>query len=198
VAGDLTVHKTPSDDPYRCLVLNFNTNSQQIRHIPRVSQWVNDDILDGFVNEMLKYFHDDSYDNDILGPYAYATVFWQAYRSIQRKNDSDMPQTLQKLLDYINRNLENELAVKDLAELAGISEPHLYAQFKKYLKLSPHQYIMRRRLLKAKRLLVSSPSGIKEISFECGFANIECFYRAFKKQCGLSPGSYRSRYMPYQ
>ena len=83
-----------------------------------------------------------------------------------------------------------------LAAKAGVSESYLYALFSKHLKSSPHQYLLNYRLRLARTRLAGSDDNIKLIAEECGFENLESFYRAFRRASGMPPGEYRRRQQP--
>ena len=195
--GEQTVWKTTTEAPYNCLSIRVSTYDNPVRQIPRVTQWENDDDLAIFTVESLKSYHDDSIDHDVLYPYLYSKVFWQAYYFTRRKPDPEYPLFLRKLLDYINHNLSGDLSIDFLAQQSGMSVPYIHAQFKRYLDMSPHKYILNRRLQQARNLLAGSQLQIKELSEECGFANIESFYRAFHKYFNITPGDYRSKHTPH-
>ncbi len=196
LSKEMTIHNTPPDDPYRCLVLAFRVKARK-RVLPRVTKWHDEQSAIDFSQEALHCFHDNSYDRSVLGRYLYNRVFWEAYCYTLRKDTPDYPLPVKRAMAVIDELADGDFPVSDLAERAGISEPYLFALFKKHLNISPHQYILNRRLQKARTLLAGSEQSIKEIAFECGFFNLECFYRAFKKNCGFTPADYRKRHSPY-
>lgn len=195
--GETTVWNTPKDAPYQCISIRVSTYDHPKRQVPRVSSWDSPEDLNKFTQEALESFHDDSIDQDVLFPYVYARVFWQAYYYTRRKPDPGYPPFLRKLLYLINKNPGRDLSMEILAETAGVSIPHIHTQFKKYIKMSPHRYILGRRLQKARNMLAGGSLSIKEISAECGFSNLESFYRAFKKYFDITPGDYRIKHTPY-
>jgi len=196
--GDYTIWNTPPDSPYQCLSIRVSTYDVPTRTVPRVTLWDTGDDLNKFAKEAIRSFHDDSIDQNVLFPYIYSRIYWQAYYYTRRKPDPDYPPFLRNILYYINRNPGRELTMEALAEISEMSIPHIHAQFKKNLGISPHQYILSRRLQRARNMLAGSSLSIKEISFECGFSNIESFYRAFKKYFEITPGDYRLKHMRYQ
>ena len=195
--GEHTVWDTPPDAPYNCLSIHVKTHQPFERRVPRITRWEDEEDLRQFIKHALRCFHDDSTDQAIFFPYVYAKIFWQAYYYTVRKPAPGYPPFLQKLIYHIYRNLEADLSVETLAELSGMSVPYIHSQFKKHLGTGPHQYVLNRRLQKARNLLAGSSLMIKEICAQCGFANIESFYRAFRRHFGLTPGEYRNKYTPY-
>lgn len=77
------------------------------------------------------------------------------------------------------------------AHLCGMSYPHWRAEFVKIAGIPPYRHLLTLRLQRAGRLLLETPLPVKEVSFLCGFRNIETFQRAFRDYSGLTPGNYR-------
>ena len=68
---------------------------------------------------------------------------------------------------------------------------HLQAEFRKHLKIAPHQMLIQKRLRVAKERMASTAAPIKQIAVECGFANLTAFGHAFKKHTGQTPSQFR-------
>ena len=81
--------------------------------------------------------------------------------------------------------------LETLAREAGWSVPHLHDRFQAHLGISPHQWLMRRRLHAARQLLAATDQPIAEIAGACGFADAAAFCRAFKRGEGTSPAAWR-------
>jgi len=195
--GEHTIWHTTPEAPYNCLSIRIQTYRPPERKVPRISQWDKEEELQRFVNDALRYFHDDATDRSVFYPSLYMKLFWQAYCYAQRKPAPGLPPFLQQLLAQTGRQLDRNLSVEAMAELCGMSVPYLHAQFKKHLGVGPHEYVLNRRLQKAKNLLAGNVVTIKEICVQCGFENLESFYRAFRRHAGVTPGEYRTKYRPY-
>jgi AraC-like DNA-binding protein len=98
----------------------------------------------------------------------------------------------QNVKAYIETNFEQELSVKDLAELVFVSPFHLIHMFKKEVGMSPIQFLIYCRIEEAKRLLEYTDLPVIEISTRIGYPNPSYFNQIFKKIAGFSPGKYRS------
>lgn len=99
---------------------------------------------------------------------------------------------ISKVLDYISRHLDDELSVDVLCEVANFSRFHFHRQFSAYTGVSLGRMVQLQRLRRAAQQLVFARElSITDIAFNAGFANAESFSRAFRKQCGQSPGSFR-------
>lgn len=99
---------------------------------------------------------------------------------------------LRRAIDYIEANLENDLTLPELATVTGLSPIYFARQFKLAMGLAPHQYLLRARVARAKRLLSSGELPIAAIALDCGFCHQEHLTRVFRRQCGMTPGAYRA------
>lgn len=97
----------------------------------------------------------------------------------------------QQVLEFIEAYLETNIRLEDLAQIAGMSTFHFCRLFKKTMRLTPHQYVIRRRVERAKQLLKQSNLRIVDIALACGFANQSHFSRNFRRIVGISPKSFR-------
>ncbi len=95
------------------------------------------------------------------------------------------------VLDYVDKHLAAPLQVEDLRKLCRMGRAEFSARFRKTFGIPPKQYIVRRRLLRAKHLLWRTGTPVKEIAQQCGFADMRFFCRSFKKSTGMTPGEYR-------
>lgn len=195
VAGEFTISRTAPDDPYRCLAIRFAV-PRFLRTVPRVSRWAHEEELDSFVEEAFSRFHDETIDHECLCDYLHRRIFWEAYIGNRRSRREAYPKPLNRALAQLTDGAPAAMTVSDLAERAGVSEPYLYTLFRKHLKCSPHQYLLNCRLRLARTRLAGSDDNIKTISEECGFENLESFYRAFRRATGVPPGEYRRSQQP--
>lgn len=82
-------------------------------------------------------------------------------------------------------------SLDELAAAAGLSRFHFCRLFKKETGRSPWQYVLDRRVERARELLLGSPLSIKQIATHLGFDNPDYFARLFKRACGVTPRRYR-------
>ena len=99
---------------------------------------------------------------------------------------------LNRVLEYIHANLDREMHLDELARVASLSPFHFSKLFKRSTGSSPHQYIMQRRLERAKTLLRQPGRSLSEISVEAGFADQSHFTNVFRRFVGVTPSKFRA------
>lgn len=100
---------------------------------------------------------------------------------------------INRVLDYIEANLDTDLSLKTLAGVANFSEFHFHRIFKSVIGETLNRFIQRRRVEKAASMLIGNPTtSITEIAFDCGFSGSAAFARAFRENFGVSASQWRS------
>ncbi len=95
--------------------------------------------------------------------------------------------------DLIDARLAGDLTVAQLAAHCGLSASHFTQAFRKSTGVTPHRWLMLRRVAKAKDLLRGGAHTLAEVALACGFAHQSHFTRAFGAITGCPPGEWRRR-----
>lgn len=119
------------------------------------------------------------------------TLASSSFAKIAVEDDS---RRILKVKSFIAQNYMDELRLKQLADIAGMSSSAFSRFFKLHTGRNLSEYIIDIRLGYAARLLVDTSRSISEISFECGFNNLSNFNRIFKRKKGCSPSEFRENY----
>jgi AraC family transcriptional regulator len=96
-----------------------------------------------------------------------------------------------KALVYIEQNLGSGIATGELAALVSYSKSHFTRAFKRSLGLSPMAYVTKRRVERAKLMMISTGQQLTDIALACGFADQSHLNRSFRRMVGMSPGLWR-------
>ena len=99
---------------------------------------------------------------------------------------------LRRALDHISANLDEDITLAQLAEVAGLSVFHFARTFTRAIGVSPSRYVSRMRLEKAMAEIAAGRSSLAEIALNAGFSSQASFTRAFCRVTGLTPGEYRT------
>lgn len=94
---------------------------------------------------------------------------------------------LKQVINYINSYLDRDLGLQEIAELVHMSPHYFCQQFKQSMGMTPHQYVIRCRIEKAKQLLLQGNITICEIAHIVGFANQSHLNFHFKRIVGTTP-----------
>ena len=190
--GENTIHRYHSDDPYSCYSIEFEVEGGE-RICPRVTIPLHTEQLLVFAEDVFRRYHAGEHDNPAFCAMVYSTLYWFA-TGPQKKPGESYPDALKIALDFMEQHLDCSLHLNEIADVAEISRSNLFAAFKQYLKISPHQYLLKLRINRAKQLLAAGEKSIKEIAFDCGFESLEVFYRQFSRNEGTTPATYRKRF----
>lgn len=100
--------------------------------------------------------------------------------------------SLRRVLEYVQANLEGDLHLQELAEIADLSTFHFAKLFKRSTGCSPHQFVLQRRLERAKELLRNPHITLSEVSLRAGFADQSHLSNVFRRFVGLTPARFRA------
>jgi AraC family transcriptional regulator len=98
---------------------------------------------------------------------------------------------INRVIDYVNNNLDNSMSLEELASVAFFSPFHFHRIFVAVTGESVNHFTNRIRLEKTARLLKFANHPISDIAMQCGFSSPSTFSRGFKQHYGISPSSYK-------
>ncbi len=100
-------------------------------------------------------------------------------------------QMLKRVNTYVDEHLAEDIRLADLAYLVGLSPFHFARSFRRATGTSPHQFVIGRRLDKARHLLLIGRMTLTQVALECGFADQSHLTRHFKRAFGVTPNQFR-------
>jgi AraC family transcriptional regulator len=117
-----------------------------------------------------------------------------APRRLQRGRDGVLPRgRLRAVVEYIEEHLHGCPSLPQMAAVIGLNPYHFARQFKAATGLPPHQYVITRRVERAKELLQAGAAvSLAEVALRAGFSDQSQFSRHFKRLVGVTPGQFRT------
>ena len=95
------------------------------------------------------------------------------------------------MIEYIDANIDSDISLADLAAVAELSQFHFSRAFRKSAGKTPQQFVMHRRVERAKQLLERPDLPLVEVSLRAGFKNQSHFTTLFRKYTKLTPKLWR-------
>ena len=106
---------------------------------------------------------------------------------------SDLFFRLRQAREFMDDCYASDISLEDLALVACVSPFHLLRTFREAFGITPHQYLIRRRIERARELLSFARISITDVCFDVGFESPGSFSTLFRKWTGNSPMVYRTR-----
>jgi len=101
-----------------------------------------------------------------------------------------------RTLAHIEANLASKMDIEDLAKVVALSRSHFSRAFKRSLGFSPMEYVVVRRVERAKAMISGTREPLAEVALACGFADQAHLNRRFRDIVGISPGRWRRSNAP--
>ncbi|WP_299151615.1 AraC family transcriptional regulator [uncultured Tateyamaria sp.] len=116
------------------------------------------------------------------------------FNGMRSKSDVANPLSkpvLARVNAFIDDNIDADLSLAALADVAGISKFHFSRMFMAATDLSPHKYIMQRRIVRVQESLANTNECLSQIALDKGFSSQSHMTSAFKRLLGVTPNNYR-------
>jgi AraC family transcriptional regulator, transcriptional activator of pobA len=165
-------------DPFNKQTISFDNESRQrVKNLFETLRLLlfsdstrnNTEIIIAHLNTLLTEFNDAYFKNS----------------SVEILSSTKLSKYIQFKL-FIETEFKKQPSVNSIAEKLILSVNQLYSIVKEFSGLSPKEYLIRRLLLEAQRILFYEKSTVKELTYELGFADPDYFSRLFKKKTGKS------------
>lgn len=104
------------------------------------------------------------------------------------------PCALRRVVRYIDDHLTEDIRLEGLAQVAGLSHHRFAHNFKRATGMPPHQYVIRRRVERAKPLLRDTDKTMANLTYALGFGSPSRFALLFRRETGMAPTKYRAMF----
>jgi AraC family transcriptional regulator len=126
---------------------------------------------------------------------------WRASRQGERRLErlsSVRPATRREIVrrlrqaeDLLRGRFRSSLSLSELAEASDMSPYHFLRRFAEYYGTTPHRFLTRLRLSRARRLLADGSRSVKEVAYECGYRSVPSFVHLCVREWGVAPAALR-------
>jgi len=123
--------------------------------------------------------------------YIYGRMSLGSVPGAKTRANSEYAQRIDRVIDYLRRNLDRPVKLAELAKVACFSEFHFHRIFRAVSGETLNNFTSRLRLEKAARLLRYSDQNLTDIALDCGFSSSATFSRAFRSGYDTSPSQFR-------
>ncbi len=115
-----------------------------------------------------------------------------ALQKKESKADEDgVGERVREIIEFVDANLDSKISIDDIAQHIHLSSSHLSSLFKQTTGLTLYSYILSKRLILARKLLVETDKPVEVVAEDCGFNDVSSFIRCFRERVGTTPGQYR-------
>ena len=112
-------------------------------------------------------------------------------RSLRTYRGGLSPARLRRIKELVHAKMEDELSLIEMAQSVELSPAHFSRMFRKSTGETPHQFVLRNRIERAKEMLRAREARVLDVAVACGFKTQQHFARIFRQMCGASPTQYR-------
>ena len=117
------------------------------------------------------------------------------HRSVQSYRGGLGPARSRRIRELVDAKMEDELTLCEMAQAVELSTAYFSRMFRKSTGESPHQFLLRQRVERAKKMLCSASARVMDVAVACGFKSQQHFAQVFRHQCGASPTEYRKEFL---
>jgi AraC-like DNA-binding protein len=173
------------------LTLSFQITSESGNHLIRDNGVSSS--LHTSLQSLLNLQERAGYGEDIEAQQLVQKVLLELGRYVQGNQEAlkkpEVNSLVSEAITYIDAHLEEPLSLEELANKLYIGKYYLLHLFKKQTNTTPHQYILKKRLLLSKRY-IEQGEPIREVYLKAGFSDYTHYFRAFKQEYGMTPKEY--------
>jgi AraC family transcriptional regulator len=98
---------------------------------------------------------------------------------------------LRRIKEFVDARMEDDVGLDDMAEAVGLSTAHFARMFRQSTGETPHQFVRRQKIERAKTILRAPDSRVLDVAVACGFKTQQHFAQVFRDVCGVTPTEYR-------
>ena len=105
---------------------------------------------------------------------------------------------LRRIKELVDTKMEDDLGLDEMAQSVGLSTAHFARMFRKSMGETPHQFVLRQKIERAKAMLRAPDARVLDVAVACGFKTQQHFAQVFRDVCRASPTEYRQNFLGIQ
>jgi len=186
---DMAVPILNGDTPIGYIILG-----QMRRDVPFDSIKSNYDFGEMEIKTLKKHYEElYVYDDNLIKSISNLAAMIASYILTENMIKPEYNELLEKITEHIDKNISSDLSVKTITKKFGLSKNTLYRLFETEFGMPVGEYIKKKRIEKAKKLLKDRSLGISQVSDRVGMENYSYFAEVFKSMTGFTPTEYRKK-----
>lgn len=202
-AGELHSYRSSKEQPLigvSCGFTHFHLRGMEENRFigqqdhPVVHAGVGSRPLDGILSALERASADFDTQSEEICTYlsaAAVTAALRIHRAVSERAEQVHYELSVRTRLYLDRHYLEPLTLDQIAQAMGVSKFHLDRVFASRTGQTPVQYIIQRRMARARMLLASSDMTVQRVAAQCGYSNYNYFTVLFRKIVGMTPGEYR-------
>jgi len=120
------------------------------------------------------------------------------HRSVQTYRGGLGSARLRRIKEFVHAKIEDDLTLCEMAQSVELSTAYFSRMFRKSTGETPHQFLLRQRVERAKEMLRSPDARVMNVAVACGFKSQQHFAQVFRHLCGASPTEYRQESLGHE
>ena len=117
------------------------------------------------------------------------------HRSVRTHRGGLGSARLRRIKEFVHARVEDDFTLGEMAQSVKLSTAHFSRMFRKSTGESPHHFVLRHRVERAKEMLRAAEGRVLDVAVACGFKTQQHFARIFRRMCGVSPTEYRQEFL---
>lgn len=180
--------------PFYTMYLKFSVDgilAKKFQTMPQYFAAVNTHKIKDLLGEVIRLYDDKNQEllfNSKLLEVLHVIISDSLLSNTPKNINVKVVETAKK---YVDENYSQPITLSDIAMAVSLSPNHFHTVFKATYQMTPHEYLISKRISAAKEMLWNTQIGISEIAEKCGFGCQQYFSEVFKKEVGITPGKYR-------
>jgi AraC family transcriptional regulator len=102
---------------------------------------------------------------------------------------------LRRIKELVDANMDDDLSLDEMAQSVELSTAHFARMFRKSTGETPHQFVLRQKIERAKAMLHDRATRVLDVAVACGFKTQQHFAQVFREVCGTSPTEFRQDFV---